>query len=228
MVPSRETLLHFFERIRRAFPALHRLRRRDDGALVLDEEGPESQASRRLLRVDGHALKLGYYSPPSIEAVDQFATLVLEQAPHHLSLSDLDFEHLEVAIGFDLEFRGNHDELVAEALFSDHPLLNALAADGQHVIDCQPFFGIALSADCELQAFVEIKGRTSAFEVRSGEYEPTPLSVYATVRRYWTPGRVEDLAAAHRGLLRQAEQLASARVVPHVVQPLAEAIASRR
>ena len=36
LAPSRETVLHFMEQIRRAFPRLTRLRRRDDDGLVLD------------------------------------------------------------------------------------------------------------------------------------------------------------------------------------------------
>jgi hypothetical protein len=225
--PSRETLLHFMEQIRRAFPRMTRLRRRDDGGLVLDEEGREGH-DRRYVRIDANALRFGNYRPTDADSINSFAGMVLRQAPYHLSLSDLDYDYMEVVFGFDLEYRGNHDELVAETIFPGHPLLNALNSDDQRVIDCQPFFGVTLTADCEKQIYLEVKGRTSTFEIRSGEYEAAPLSVYLTARRYWGLAADQDLLAVHRDLVATGEQYAAECAVPHLVQPLAAAIASRR
>jgi hypothetical protein len=225
--PSRETLLHFLEVVRRASPRMTRLRRRDDGGLVLDED-ERGSGSRNFVRLDPSALKFGVHNPPDVDAVSSFAELVLKNAPHHLSLSILDYDYIEVVYGFDLEFRGNHDELVADALFADHPLLNVLISEDERVIDCQPFLGVTLSEDCEKQAYLEIKGRTSTYEVRSGEFEPTPLSVYLNIRRYWSGKTLGELEHVHRDLLMIGEKIAVERVVPQVVQPLAAAIASRR
>ena len=225
--PTRETLLHFMEQIRRAFPRMSRLRRRDDNGLVLDEESREGR-DRRFVRIDANALRFGSFQPTDADAVAEFAGMVLRQAPYHLSLSDLDYDYMEVVFAFDLEYRGNHDELVAETLFPDHPLLNALAGDEHRVIDCQPFFGFALTSECEQQVYVEVKGRTSTYEIRSGEYEPTPLSVYLTARRYWGFAADKDLLTVHRELLVSGEQYAADCAVPHLDQPLAAAIASRR
>lgn len=225
--PSRESLLHFFEQVRRTYPRLTRLRRRDDGALVLDEERQDEEV-RRYLRLDANALKFGIYGPPDLEAAASYADRVLTLAPPHLSLSELDYDYMEVVYAFDLEYRGNHDGLVAETLFADHPMLRALAGGDECVIDCQPFFGVAVSEDCDKQVYLEIKGRTSSYEVRTGEFEPAPLSVYLTVRRYWGFGADNDLAEVARDLLTTGQQIATERVVPQVVQPLAAAIASRR
>lgn len=225
--PSRETLLHFLEQIRRAFPRMTRLRRRNDGALVLDEESREGH-DRRFVRIDSHALRFGNFRPPDADAVSAFAGMVLRQAPPHLSLSDLDFDYMEVAFGFDLEYRGNHDQLVADTLFPDHPLLNALAQEEQAVIDCQPFFGAKLTADCEKQVYLDVKGRTSTYEIRTGEYEPATLSVCLTARRYWGFATDNDLVTVHRDLLATGQRYAADCAVPHLVQPLAAAIASRR
>ncbi len=225
--PSRETLLHYFEQVRRAFPRLTRLRRRDDGALMLDEEAAPGEG-RRYLRIDPTVLRFGYHNPPSAESYQQLSRLVLEQAPPQLSLSDLDYDQLEVSLAFDLEYRGNHDELVAETFFADNPLYALMSGAGGHIIDCQPFWGITLSENCETQAYLEIKGRTTTFEVRSGEYEATPLTVYLIARRYWGGSGRTDLHTVHHELLEAAERIATTRVVPHVVKPLAAAIASRR
>lgn len=225
--PSRETLLHFMEQIRRAFPRMTRLRRREDGGLVLDEENREGR-DRRFVRVDTNALRFGNFRPANADAVSAFADMVLRQAPHHLSFSDLDYDYMEVAFGFDLEYRGNHDELVAETLFADHPLINALTDENQRIIDCQPFFGVRLTDNCEKQVYVEVKGRTTTYEIRTGEYEPSALSVYLTARQYWGFAGDKDLLAVHADLLATAARYAADSAVPHLVQPLAAVIASRR
>ena len=95
------------------------------------------------------------------------------------------------------------------------------------MIDCQPYMGIALTPNCDVQAYVEVKSRTSTFEVRTAEYEPQMLSVYLTVRRYWGFEAELPLADAFVQLAEAADELASQRVVPMLVNPLAQAIASR-
>ncbi len=225
--PSRETVLHLFEQIRRVYPRMNRLRRREDGGLVLEDEGDEERG-RRYVRIESNALKFGIYGPSNLRQVQRFGELIFTLAPPQLSLSDLDYDYLDVVYAFDLEYRGNHDELVADTLLPDHPLLRALTGEGQRIIDCQPFFGVALSGDCDRQIYFEIKGRTSTYEVRSGEFEPAPLSVHLTARRYWGFGDSQSLTVVFNELLSTGEQYAADRVVPLVIKPLAAAIASRR
>ena len=227
---ERETTLHFFDRLRREYPQMRKFRRRDDGTLVLEERTADTQDNepRRWIRLEPGSMRFGYFAPPDRTACRQFARFILEQAPCHLTLSDLDIDHLEVVYGFDLEYRGNHDRLVAETLFPEHPLAAfVMGEEATHTIDCQPYFGIALTPDCNVQAYLEIKGRTSSFEVRTGEYEAQLLSVYLTVRRYWGFDEPADLPAVHEELATLADDLAVQRIVPLVVNPLALAIASR-
>jgi len=227
---ERETVLHFFERVRREYPALNRFRRREDGSLILeecDEEGGEA-ATRHWIRLEAGALRFGCFSPPSSRDCREFSAFVLEQAPYHLTLSDLDIDHLEVVYGFDMEYSGNHDQLVAETLFADHPLAAfVLGEESAHTIECQPYFGIALSGRCDAQAFLEVKSRTTSFEVRTGEYQAQMLSVYLTIRRYWGTKEQQRIAEVHSDLMSIADDLAVRRVVPLVVNPLALAIAGR-
>lgn len=227
LAPSRESLLHFFEQLRRIFPALSRMRTREDGGLLLDED-EDRQADRRFLRLDSSAIKFGVHNPSGGAAVMQFADAVLAHAPAHLTLSDLDLDFIETVFSFDFEYRGNHDELIAEALLAGHPLLAAVADDESRIIECQPMVGVSLGPDCERQLYVELKGRTSTFEVRTGEYDASPLSVFLTVRQYITARSGAGLEPIHRELIRQAQAVAAQRVVPHILQPLAAAIASRR
>lgn len=227
--PDRDTLLHFFEQVRKSYPRMTQFYRRDDdqGALVL-EENDDDGVRRRYVRLDPTAVKFGCSNPQDAEAAAKFGQTVLSQAPPQLSLSELDYDYMDVVFGFDLEYRGNHDQLVAETLFPNVGLLSNITADDSLVIDCQPFFGFRLSADCEKQMSVEVKCRTSTYEVFSGEYEENALSVQLTVRRYWNAAVTRSLIEVHRDLLSVGEKFAGELVVPSVVQPLQSAILNQR
>lgn len=229
---ERESVLHFFERLQRDFPKLTRMRSRDDGALILEEEDPGT-GPRRWVRLDQRALRFGHFAPPDEEAPGRLGRLVLEQAPYHLTLSPLDMDRLEVVFGFDLEFRGNHDQLVAETLMGDH-LFGALLSsddptDGNkfQAIDCQPYFGMALTPACDLQAYFEVKSRTATFEVRTKEYENQTITIYLTLRKYFGYTEPRPLVDEFNHMLEVADDLSRHRVIPCMVKPLAEAIAAR-
>lgn len=225
--PERETVLHFFDRVRKEFPRLTRMRRRDSSALVLEEE-PDDRDARRWLRLDPRTVRMGFFNPPVLDDARRFNEFVLEQAPYHLTLSDLDIDHLELSFGFDLQYRGNHDQLVADTLLGDHA--GSTFLNGGHalrVIDAQPHFGVALSPDCDLQAYVDVRSRTTTFEVRSEGYEAQPITVLLTLRKYWGIHAPATPVAGLQVLFDRAQQLAREAVVPQFVNPLAAAINSR-
>lgn len=251
LCPTRESVLHLLEQVRRHFPGMARFRRREDGSVVLDEVEPSLAAAtepgpdpsepdaspapadaadgaRRYFRIGNDSLKFGMHSPPSPDALQRYADVILRLSPAALTLSELDLDQIEVVFGFDLEYAGNHDALVWDTLLADSPLHTALRGERERVIDCQPTLGLALSEDCTLQAYIDIKSRTNTFEVRTGEYQPAVLGVYLAVRRFWSGGSLSNLASAHHEMLEVGQRLVGERVVPHVVHPLAAAIASRR
>ena len=224
---ERETLLHFLDRIRKDFPSLTRLRRRDADCVMLEEE-PDDQGSRRWVRLDANSLRFGHFAPPEPDSVRKFGELILTQAPYHLTFSELDYDHLELIYGFDLAYRGNHDQLVAETLLGEHAGNSFLFGDhAARVIDAQPYFGVALNPECDLQAYVEVKSRTTTYEVRNDSYETEPISVFLTVRKYWNAQAAVELAKALSRLCDVADELAADKIVPYFVNPLAAAIASR-
>ena len=225
---ERESTLHFFDRVRREYPSMCRFRRRDDNVLVLEENEEEDEGPRRWLRLDRQTFRFGYVAPSRPEDVIDYGQFLLHQAPPHLTLSDLDIDYLEVVFGFDMEYSGNHDQLVADTLFGDHPMASFInGPHAAHMIDCQPCFGIALSSDCHEQAYIEIKSRTSSFEVRTEQFDAQVLSVYLTIRRYWPGATPVTLPEAYLDMQRTAHELAVDQVVPLWVNPLAQAIASR-
>lgn len=226
--PDRETVLHFFDRVRREYPTMRKFRRRDDGVLLLEEEGANAD-SYRWLRLEPTCLRFGFFAPGTPAEYRRYARFLLEQAPCHLTISELDIDYLELLYGFDMEYRGNHDQLVAETLFADHPLSAFVLGDeAVHAIDCQPYFGITLSRHCDIQAYLEVKSRTTTYELRTAEYERQLLSVYLTLRKYWGYTDDEGVVDMHERLCELADSLATEKAVPLVVNPLAQAISSRR
>ncbi len=111
---SRDTVLHFFEQMKKRFPDLRNFFTREDGDLVL--EGDKEQESYRCLEIEPRRLTSGHVNPGSLDEAYGQHELVLELAPHLLSISVLDCEALDVMFGFDFDYEGNHDEVVAEAL----------------------------------------------------------------------------------------------------------------
>ncbi len=224
---ERETVLHFFDSVKREFPTMRKLRRLDDASLSLEEEdGGDGQ--RRWLRLDRSTIRLGHDNPARVEEADRLGQVVLKMAPYHLTLGELDYDHLEVVLGFDLEYQGNHDQLVADTFFSHGPLAGLVNHDTvRHTIDAQPFLGMAITESCDTQVYVEVKSRTSTYEVRTGQYDPQPLSVFLTMRRFWGFSDSDSLLDAHRDLCDTAFEWATDRVVPSIVNPLAHAISSR-
>ena len=222
-----EAVLHFFDRIRKEYPTLRKLRRREAGAFTLEDEADE-HGSRRWIRLDGNSLRFGHFDPPDLDAVRRFGELILTQAPYHMTFSEMVYDHLELIYGFDLRYSGNHDQLVAETLCGDHAAGGFMFADqATHIIDAQPYFGVALTPECDLQAYVEVKSRTSTFEVRSGNFEGEPISVFLTLRKYWSMNGASSPADVLPSLFDTADELATDKVVPSFVNPLAAAIASR-
>jgi hypothetical protein len=222
---DRESVLHFFDRIRKEYPTMRKLRHRD---AMIGLEDDSEERSRRWVRMDPTSLRFGHFAPGDLQEVQRLGSVILTQAPYYLTLSDLLYDHLEVVYGFDLHYRGNHDQLVAETFWSDQATTGFLFNErSTHVIDAQPYFGIALSKQCDLQAYVEVKSRTATFEVRSGNYENEPISVFLTVRKYWGMDGASSLNDAMSSLFEVADELATEKIVPNFVNPLAAAIASR-
>lgn len=227
MALERETVLHFFDRVRKEYPRLRSLRRHESGGLILEEE-PEEGGSRHWIRLDPGSLRFGIFAPTDMDDVRRFSEAVITQAPYYLAFSEIDFDHLEAVYGFDLQYDGNHDQLVAETLLADQAAAALFgSAQTAHVIEAQPYFGIALTPDCDLQAFVEVKSRTSTYEVRSETYESQPITVFLTLRQYFGQELEGNLETLLGRLFDRADDLATEQVVPAYVNPLAAAIASR-
>jgi hypothetical protein len=222
---NRDTVLHFFEQMKKGFPELRNFYSRDNGDLVL--EGDKDQPSYRWLAIEPRRLCSGQFNPETLEDAYRQHDLVLELAPHLLSISLLDCEALDVMYGFDFNFEGNHDEVVAEALGVGHGLEGLFELPSSQVINYEPSLTLALNDSCQLQCRLAIETRTNAYQVRTREFGDDQISIYFTVRQYWGKGPDMSFGESLRRQREVGEEIIQRSVLPKVVRPLAQVIASR-
>lgn len=222
---SRDTVLHFFEQMRKAFPDLRNFYTRESGDLVL--EGDPDADSYRWVAIEPRRLCTGHVNPESLEEAYRQHEMVLELAPHLLTISLLDCEALDVMYGFDFNFEGNHNEVVAEALGVGSAFEGFVDLPGAQVLNFEPSITFALDEPCRLQARLTVETRTTANHVRTGEFPDEQISLYFTIRQYWGTGPEQSFLDSFRKQREIGEETLRKIVIPRVVRPLAQAIASR-
>jgi hypothetical protein len=222
---NRDTVLHFFEQMKKGFPELRNFYSRENGDLVL--EGDKEQQSYRWLAIEPRRLCSGQFNPETLEDAYRQHDLVLDLAPHLLTISLLDCEALDVMYGFDFNFEGNHDEVVAEALGVGHGLEGLFELPSAQVINYEPSLTLALNDSCQLQCRLAIETRTNAYQVRTREFGDDQISIYFTVRQYWGKGPDVSFVESLRRQRELGEEIIQRSILPKVVRPLAQAIASK-
>ena len=222
---SRETLLHFFERVQKSFPGMSRFRKVENGDFNLEED--RSAQSYRWAAVESKRLASGHVNPSSIEESLELHKLLLGMAPHHLGISPIEIDYLDLLFGFDLSFSGNHDEVIADSLFADSPLSCLTEEAGVKAVDFQPTITVALSDDCRLQARIDVVTRTNSYQVRTGDYSDDAISVYMVLRRYWGDRPREPMEQILEQMAERGEQLCTQYLIPRVIRPITSVIASR-
>ncbi|MDB5326789.1 MAG: hypothetical protein JWM57_2358 [Phycisphaerales bacterium] len=222
---QRETLIHFFEQIQKSFPDMTRFRRSEQTELTLEED--RERDSYRWLSVDAARLACGHVNPESIQDALKLHHTVLDHAPHALGLSMVEIDHMDVVFGFDLEFAGNHDEVIAESLMADSPLSGLLDEAGAKAVDVQPSITVSLSDDQRLQARIDVVTRSAGQPGRASEFGPEAISVFLVLRRYWGDRGREPVEELLNSMSARAEVLAQSFVVPKIIVPIRSAIATR-
>ncbi len=220
---NREAVLHFFEQIQKRFPAMGNFYSRGPGEFFLEEEKQEGKYC--WVSTEPKRLCSGSVNPETVEsAIEQHKT-VLSLIPYELSISHLDCESLNVTMGFDFNFRGNQNELLAEAL-GMVPALDKLNEESNGtILGYEPVIQIALEEDCRTQCRLAFETRTTAFQVRSGEYNEEQISVYLTLRRFDSLNSKEDFGEELVRLVTLAESTADNFLIENVLTPLKQTIA---
>ena len=222
---NRETILHFFEQVQKGFPGMTRFRKSDNGELNLEED--RSRESYRWMSVEAKRLSSGHVNPGSIDEALKLHKMLLDIAPHQLGISPVEIDYLDVLFGFDLEFGGNHDEIIAESLFAESPLTCLNEEQGAKPVDFQPTVTVALSEDCRLQARIDVVTRTNSYQVRTGDYSDEVISVYLILRRYWGDRPKVAIHEVLADMAQRADELCTTHIVPKVLKPISAAISSR-
>jgi len=219
---NRETVLHFFERVQKTFPTMRNFYCRDRGDFVLEED--KDQGSYRWCTIEPRRVCSGYVNAESIEAAMDQHSLVLDLAPYMLSVSPLDCEALDLLFGFDFTYRGNQNQVVAEALgFS--PAMDQLAdVPGATVINYVPSLSVALDEDCRSQCRLSVETRTNAYQVRTGDYPEEQLSVYVTARQYGSLPADRTYTDTLQSLRKICHEMLDTYVIENVIEPLARTI----
>jgi len=222
---GRESVLHCFEQVRRRYPAMSHLYAREKDEFVLEEE--KEGGSYRWVSLEPKRINSGVVNPTAYqEACHQHRT-VLELAPYELSLSPLDCESLSVMLGFDFTYKGNHNDILYEAIGVAPGLEKFAQAPYGKLISHEPAIQFSLDEECKTQCRVSFESRTNAFQVRSGEFSEEQLSVYLMVRRYDSLGPDETFVGEFDRLTALCRDLVDEYLIESVLQPLQTAISIR-
>jgi len=222
---SRETILSFFERVQKSYPAMRNFYTRETGEYVLEEDKDSGQ--QRWLSMEPRRICSGFINPPDPDVALAQHELILQLVPYMLSVSPIDCDAIDYAMAFDFSYRGNHDALVADALGTGDALESLAEAPGARILNYEPSLFIALNESCRLQARLWIETRTNPYQVRRGEYLDEPITVFFSVRQYGNLEPGSQLEDSLTLLKSHCEELVESCVIEQVLRPLAQAIATK-
>ncbi|QEF99321.1 hypothetical protein Mal15_33850 [Stieleria maiorica] len=219
---NRESVLHYFEQVRRRYPQLLNFYSREKSEFVLEEE--KEKGSYRWVSIEPRRLNSGSVNPETLDAAIEQHRSVLELVPYELSITPLDCESLSVMLGFDFNYRGNHNEILNQAIGVAPALERFTTLPYGKVLSNEPSLQFALDEECRTQCRISFESRTTAYQVRTGEYSEDQLSVYLTVRRYDSLGPEESFDKEFVRLSALCRDLVDEYLVSAVLRPLQEAI----
>lgn len=224
---ERDTILTFFDRIQKQFPTMGRFFRRDNNDYYLEED--HTAGTYRWISLEGDRIGSGMANPATFEDAYRQDRLVLELMPYMLGVTPLDVDSIDLSFVMDFDCAGQHDEVIAEALFGSSAFSWLLDLPHTKPIVFSPSMVVSLSDDLRTQARVSIESKTSVYE--PGEKEPGRedcITLSVTIRQYPNPEERFDALASFENQCHLAESLMAEKIVHHFVQPLTEVIAQRR
>jgi len=224
---ERDTVLSFFEQLRKRFPNMVHFSKRDNGEFVLEEE--RQGQKYRWVSLESERITAGCAEPEKLGEAYALHCEVLELMPYMLGVTALDVDSIDVTFTMDFDYQGNHDEVIAEALLAGSSFGSLFEIGGAKTIGCNPSVIVSLSEDFRTQARIAVESRTSVYDMKNEKFkQDEPISLYFTIRRYPNPAMSAELIESYRQQCKLGEQLMFDRVLPYFVQPLVSAIAQRR
>src|SRR5262245_10893449 len=220
---TRDAVLHYFEQVKKHYPTMRNFYSRERGEFVLEED--KDKGDYRWTSVEPRRICSGYVNPPSVEDAMKQHAIVLDTVPYALSVSPLDCESLNVMYGFDFTYRGNHNQLLVDALGVLPAFEKMAAISGATILAAEPSIQFALDEECRTQCRLSIEPRTSAYHLRTKEFPEEQISVYFTARRYGSLDGEETYVAAMGKLADICRDVIDGYVVENVLRRLQQAIA---
>jgi hypothetical protein len=222
---NRETVLHFFEQVQKTYPTMRNFYSRERGDFVLEED--KERGCYRWCTLEPRRICSGQVNPENIEDALQQHKLVLDLAPYALSVSPMDCEALDLLYGFDFMYRGNHNQLLAEALGVGAAFERLVELPGATIINYEPTLTIALDEECRLQCRLSVEARTNAYQIRMGEYPEEQISVYVTARQYGSLSPATTFVQTLDRLSQVCQEMLENHVIEQILQPLQRTIAMK-
>jgi hypothetical protein len=224
---DRDSLLTFFERITKQFPAMTSLSRDNNNGYSL-EEG-EGRGYGRWTSIDIEKVGAGIINPENFNQAFELPKFVIDLMPYMLGIRNLDVDCIDLTFGMDFDYSGNHNEIIAEALFAGSPFGKIFDGRGAGALSLSPAVVVALDDECSTRIRLTVDSRTEESEIRSRKFEQDkPISLYMTARQYPSGGKEFNPTASFDKLCQVAIDFMDEKVVPNFVVPLSSAIAHRR
>ena len=212
----RETVLGFFERMRRQYPAMSEFRKYADELAL---ETAQDASPHSWLAVRSTSVRAGVVNPPTLGQAYRLHRAALEVSPFFLDVSPLDVGYVEVLYGFDIAAGPKQDGVLGDVLLGQSPLGSMLDIPGSRLVDFQPMLGFVLEDSTE--AYIEIKTRTD--NTKRGRSDE-PISVFLILRRHGPIDVLKDLVGIFDELVVQGEELVESKVLPGLVNPIRQSI----
>jgi hypothetical protein len=201
--------------------------RRENNEYCLEED--HNLGQYRWIALETDRIGSGVVNPSNFEMAYCQDRLVLELAPYMLSVSPLDIDSLDVTFAMDFDCAGNHDEVIAEALFGSTAFNCLLDLPEARPIGLSPAMVVALSDDYRTQGRICVESKTSIVEVgKKDQNEDEAISLSFTVRKLRPTNENFDVLKSFEYQCQLAEALMAEKIVPHIVGPLVETIAQKR
>jgi hypothetical protein len=226
MSTDRATVLSFFERIQKIYPSMvtfHQDQRSGESSFEESRRGN----SYRWLSLETQRLSSGYLNPPEPQDAYGYNRNVLETAPFYISVGTVDLDYVDVLWGFDFDFKGNHHELVAEAILNESPMGKLMDTPSARGVNFEISATVSLSEDARTHGRVWIEPRTSGAQIRSGEFVEESLSLYVIVRQWSGGKKLPELHDVYLNLVELGEKFIADHVLDQFVSPIRQAIARR-
>lgn len=219
---DRQSVLHFFDRVSKKYPTMNNFYNRDTNEYVLEEE--KDGGNYRWTSIESKRVNSGAVNPESVDDAISQHGFVLDQVPYALSVSHLDCESLSLMYGFDFNYRGNHNDLLAEVL-GVIPVFEKMGQRPEaRIASYEPSIQFALDGDCRTQCRLTLEPRTTSRSIRTGEYQEEQLSVYFTVRRFGSLKHEAAFAETLQTLDHVSREFVDGYIAEHVLLPLHQAI----